>query len=181
MTMIAAILVGGQSQRMGRSKALLPIDGACLVDRVEKRLQALVPAISKIILSGKIIGRETLPDEEPQRGPVGAIHTLAKRFSGEAQGLLVVPVDLPLMEADALRPLMTHFLKNHSFAVSFSEHPLPAVFQINYRLIEASRSADSVRELIAALKGDELILEDSKYLTNTNTPEDWLRVTGENL
>jgi len=181
MTMIAAILVGGKSQRMGRSKALLPIDGGYLVDRIEKKLQELVPAISKVILSGKITERETVPDEEPLRGPVGAIHTLAKRYLTKAQSLLVVPVDLPLLESHVLSPLITHFLANQSSAVTFCSHPLPAIFRINKNLIKKTHEADSVRELLLALRADEISLDEAKYLTNTNTPEEWAKATGEKL
>lgn len=179
MKIVGAILVGGQSQRMGRAKALLPIEGVCLVDRVEKKLRELIPTISKVVLSGKIAGRETIPDEEPQRGPVGAIHTLAKRFLGLAQGLLVVPVDLPLLEACAISPLTSHFLQTQSSAVFFCEHPLPALFRIDSDLIEKSLRADSVRELLASLQADELSLENPNYLTNTNTPEEWAKAMGE--
>ena len=178
MTIVAAILVGGQSQRMVRAKALLLIDGVYLVDRVEKKLKALAPVVSKVVLSGKIAGRETIPDEEPQRGPVGAIHTLAKRYLGLAQGLLVVPVDLPLLEACALSPLTSHFFRTESSAVFFFEHPLPALFRIDSDLIEKSLRADSVRELLASLQADELSLENPNYLTNTNTPEEWAKAIG---
>jgi len=88
------ILVGGKSLRMGTNKAHLDWHAMRFIDvLVEKGTQL---GFGEIILSGyegTIKGCRTIPDEKPNRGPLGGMYSsfLASSF----ENALVVPVDCP--------------------------------------------------------------------------------------
>jgi len=100
--MNAFVIAGGQSTRMGRDKALLPLDGAPLVARAVDLLRGLG-------LSARICGSrpdlvrfaEVVPDNFPQSGPLAGIE--AALAASDTELNLFLPVDLPLLPAAFLR------------------------------------------------------------------------------
>ena len=181
MKIIAAILAGGRSSRMGKSKALLEFDGVPLVDRMFKTLSELKPQIDEIVISGSLPKRITIEDEKPFSGPVEGIRMVAKSYLGKAETLLVVPVDLPLLDANSLRPLMSTFEKEKPSALSFLQNPLPAIFRLDKELIRLCEKHTSVHGLLERLKASCLAVSNTAFLTNTNTPQEWAKIIGANL
>lgn len=178
MSCIGVVLAGGLSKRMGHDKALLPTKDGNLLQRTIRVLQT---CCDDVWISGrKLDGFFGVMDQFSQRGPVGAIHAICQQLREQgdtASTLLIVPVDLPNLQPDALAPLM------HSDApVSFfSQHPLPAyirsplvVLDAAERLLQAPSSA-SVNALWRRVQAQELPLADgaTEPLTNVNTPEQW--------
>jgi molybdopterin-guanine dinucleotide biosynthesis protein A len=108
----AAILVGGQSRRMGTNKALATIhpDGTTVVESV---VRALRQVADEIVLVGSdgVAGNYTfldLPwvaDIFPGTGPLGGIHS-ALTGTGNSH-LLVVACDMPFLNVDLLRHMMS--------------------------------------------------------------------------
>ncbi len=180
MRVVGAILVGGKSLRMGTSKALLEIDGKSLVDRTHFILSELKPYIEEIVFSGMLEGKTTIQDENPFSGPIEGIRTIANAFSGKMDALFVVPVDLPLLNSKSLLPLFIEFEKQKATATYFENNPLPALFGLDQNLIKKSLKNKSVRGLLMALQGTAIAVNDTKFLTNTNTPEEWAQILGEN-
>lgn len=178
MRAVGAILVGGKSLRMGRTKALLEVDGEALVDRTFSILSQLKPYIEEIVISGVLPGRDTIQDENPFSGPIEGIRTVAKTYLDKMGALFVVPVDLPLLEAKSLLPLFIEFEKQKPTAVYFENNPLPALFALNYNLIEKSKQNKSVRGLLMGIQGKAVTVTDTLFLTNTNTPEEWAEIKG---
>ena len=76
MQITAIVLAGGNSRRLGRSKALEPIDGKSLVERVVERLKPLsgqiliVTSRENVELPGNWKAH-TLVDLYPGKGPLG--------------------------------------------------------------------------------------------------------------
>ncbi len=108
MTPFAAVLLaGGQSRRMGRDKALLPLpDGSLLWQRQLGVLRELRPA--ELFISGP--AREGFPpdvpslaDTTPGLGPLAGIAAALETIRSPL--LIVLAVDLPEMTADYLRSL----------------------------------------------------------------------------
>ena len=103
----AYILAGGQSTRMGRDKALVPLNNKPLIEHA-------VGLLREIGLEPKIAGARTdlsayatvVPDDEPDQGPLSGICTALRYTSTELA--LFVSVDLPLIPASLLRYLIHH-------------------------------------------------------------------------
>jgi molybdopterin-guanine dinucleotide biosynthesis protein A len=101
-----AILAGGDSRRMGRDKALLPIGGRTLLEAVA---EALAPVVGRIRIIGRGLAPElplvgAQPDLYPGRGPLSGIH--AALATAEAERVLVVACDLPFVTTAFLRGLV---------------------------------------------------------------------------
>ncbi len=101
-----AILAGGESRRMGRDKALLPIGRRTF-------LEAIVDALRPLVERIRVVGRESAeglafgnaqPDLYPGHGPLSGIH--AALATAEAGRVLVVACDLPLVTTAFLRGLV---------------------------------------------------------------------------
>ena len=104
---VAAILAGGQSRRMGRDKANIIWQGETLLARTARIAQEAGCTV-------QIVGREQpedwpLPevsfvsDASPSQGPLGGLAT-ALETSHEA--VLLLACDLPLLRVDVLHWLM---------------------------------------------------------------------------
>jgi molybdopterin-guanine dinucleotide biosynthesis protein A len=105
MKVTAIILAGGKSRRLGRSKALEPIDGKRLIDRVVERLELQASEILIVTSRGQLDlpisgGAEVLVDLYPDKGPLGGIYTglTSARFPHS----LVVACDMPFLNVRLL-------------------------------------------------------------------------------
>ena len=104
----AVLLAGGQSRRMGRDKALLPLpDGRRLWERQLGVLRALEPA--ELFISGPARGGfpadvPLLADETPGLGPLAGIAAALKAM--RSPRAVVLAVDLPAMATGFLRGLL---------------------------------------------------------------------------
>ena len=187
MTPFAAVLLaGGQSQRMGRDKALLPLaDGRLLWQRQLAVLQALEPA--ELFISGP--AREGFPpdvpllaDEFPGRGPLGGL--AAALGAMESPRLVVLAIDLPRMTAEFLRGMLAReaggVVPRHDGARGGFYEPLAAIYpreclpQARARLAGTDHSLQAfVREAVAASRIKEWPLREAGDLaqfTNWNAP-----------
>lgn len=90
------VLAGGKSSRMGRDKALLDWRGRTLLEHMVDLLTSATDLV-------RVVGRDQLPDQVTDCGPLGGILT-ALRIS-EADANLVVAVDLPLLTKEFLKYL----------------------------------------------------------------------------
>lgn len=104
---IGIVLAGGASRRMGVDKALLRWRGATFVERAVATLR---PWVGKVVV---VQGDRTLPplhgatryrEPDPGGGPLPALAAAFQEFP--APQWLVVPCDLPLLEAHHLAPLL---------------------------------------------------------------------------
>jgi molybdopterin-guanine dinucleotide biosynthesis protein A len=106
----AAILVGGQSRRMGQDKALLTLapDGPTVVESVARTLGAVT---DEVVLVGAdpsayaFLGLPWIADAIPGAGPLAGIR--AALAATERSHLLVVACDMPFLNADLLRYMAT--------------------------------------------------------------------------
>jgi molybdopterin-guanine dinucleotide biosynthesis protein A len=108
MSHAAVLLAGGKSSRMGRDKSALVASGKPLWRHQLATLRATEPA--ELFISGKCdgpyadCGLEVVPDEFPDRGPLGGIVSVLHRCMSKR--LLVLAVDMPAMTAGFLRALL---------------------------------------------------------------------------
>jgi len=105
MTLIALILTGGQSVRMGRDKALVDWGGRRAIERVADLGWAV--GAGAVLSVGRDYGFGFVGDPTPEAGPVGGLRAgLAEaRLRGAARAL-VLAVDAPTLRAEDLAPLL---------------------------------------------------------------------------
>ena len=102
----AAILVGGQSRRMGTNKALLTIDsnGPAIVETVARKLSAVA---SEVVLVGSesaeyaFLDLPQIADMVPGTGVLGGIYSALA--ATERPYVMVVACDLPFLNVCLLR------------------------------------------------------------------------------
>ena len=106
----AAILAGGRSSRLGRDKALLPIGGATIIERVLAMVSSFAEHV-RIITNDPAkyehLGREASPDIRPGCGPLSGIHAALSMSSGEY--VLVVSCDIPLISHGHIEQLCSAY------------------------------------------------------------------------
>jgi len=149
------LLVGGASTRFGSSKALARFDGETLAERAWRLLgEACDERIA--------VGGDGLKD--PGTGPVAAIAVGLRAAKGEVA--IVVPVDMPLLTAAALKQLADACRD----AAVAQAGPLPCA--VAPRTLPAFETGE--RRLSTVLDGlDTVRVEvEERLLANVNTPAD---------
>jgi molybdenum cofactor guanylyltransferase len=96
------VLAGGRSLRMGRDKARIELAGRSLLGRMLEKLEALGLRARVAGLREPVddVTAEVIPDEHPDCGPLSGMETALGR--SEAELVLVLGVDLPLLETEFL-------------------------------------------------------------------------------
>jgi molybdopterin-guanine dinucleotide biosynthesis protein A len=183
----AFILAGGESLRMGRSKAALEVDGAPMLVRTARLVESVAgPATVIGSLNGvDSCGLRMIADDWPGAGPLGGIATALR--ASIAPWNLIVACDLPYLTQPWLEFLVARALASQADAVvptnSRGAEPLCAVY--HQRCEPAIRAAleRGVRKVTDGLK--DVLVElidpfewkafDSEGLLfkNMNTPEDY--------
>ena len=80
MSRAGFVLAGGASSRMGRDKALLPVQGSTLLEQVAREVLAVTGSVTVIAPPERYIGigLSVIPDLSPGQGPLGGIHTVTQ-------------------------------------------------------------------------------------------------------
>ncbi len=108
MNLSAVILAGGESRRMGRSKAWLVVDGQPLIARAVDTARKI--GVEEVFISGRVgedysaLKCPVLLDLEPGFGPLGGIERGLSAANSPL--LLVLAVDLPQMRPEFLEKLL---------------------------------------------------------------------------
>lgn len=174
------VLTGGRSSRMGRDKALLPIDGSVLVERTAEVVRAAAGSVTLIGAPGRYahLGLPVLPDLVPDGGPICGLHTALKIT--RADWNLVVACDMPGLTAAFLGELLAAAQQLGCACLAprtdSGLHPLCAVYH--------RRSADAVEfaihrksfkmhDLLKSLGAVSWTVADASLLENVNTPLEW--------
>ena len=149
------LLVGGSSSRFGSPKELAEFEAETLADRAWRLLE-------EICDEQLAVGGDGLAD--PGTGPVAAI--AAGLRAAEHELAVVIPVDMPLLTADALRLLATACRD----AAVAQAGPLPcAVARSTLPAFETGERR--LRTVLAGLDTAHIEL-DERLLANVNTPAD---------
>jgi molybdopterin-guanine dinucleotide biosynthesis protein A len=101
------ILAGGRSSRMGSNKALIPIGGMSVIERI---VELLAPLFPTLILSTnspaefEFLGLNAVADLQHDVGPLAGIH--AGLSASTTYRSFVIPCDVPLMTEAVIRLLV---------------------------------------------------------------------------
>ena len=171
------VLAGGKSTRMGRDKALLDWRGRTMLDHMRDLLQSVADPVH-------VVGRDQLPDQLPNLGPLSGIATALDATATDAN--IIVAVDLP--------HLTRNFMKYLRMRLENSSHPLlacrngpdfplclgiwrPMLPEIKRRLAAGQLSVRGMIESISSEIISESELTAAGFAVtmfqNINTPEDY--------
>lgn len=188
----AAILVGGQSTRMGAPKSALQLNGRALV---EIAIEQVAPLADRIALVGRmddatraaanrLVNSQaitTLEDDPAFAGPLAGI--VSALSSAPDANWLVLSCDMPAMSTDALRWLLDHHNPAHRAIVARRSaaddiEPFPALYRAGIadeiRLCAAD-CGGSLRRVLSKLAAAAVTIPDGlePCWRNCNTPADW--------
>jgi len=107
-SLMAGILIGGKSSRMGRPKHLLEIGGRTLSERIRESLSRLADRtvfLGSAVLPASLLPCDCLPDVIGLQGPFSGVLSAARWAPHCAW--LISSVDMPFMSEDAWRWLLS--------------------------------------------------------------------------
>jgi molybdopterin-guanine dinucleotide biosynthesis protein A len=174
------VLTGGRSSRMGRDKALLPIEGSVLVERTAERVRAAAGCVTLIGAPERYahLGLPVAADLVEDCGPIGGLYTALK--IGRADWNLLVACDMPGVTAEFLVELLAAARQSGSTCLvpqtEAGLHPLCAVYHRRAEGAVASaieHKRFKMHDLLKILKAVSFPVADAAVLQNVNTPVEW--------
>ncbi len=141
MPLAAVILAAGESQRMGSPKALLPYRGRTFLEHLLEITRHPEVAQTRIVLGAQaeeiraqiqLDPGTVVINEQWQQGQLSSIHAAIRSLeSSPTDGLLLCPVDTPLVSAELVATLIEKFYATGKLIVLpvyNSKRGHPAVF-----------------------------------------------------
>jgi len=183
------VLCGGQSTRMGTSKALLPFGPETMLQRVLRILSHLVSPLVVVaaadqelpeLPAGVIVTR----DERPGRGPLEGLRAGLKALPEDVERAYVTSCDVPLLMPGFVSQILGHSI-GYDIAVMEIDgfpHPLSAVYRRSVLPhVEALLAQDRLRPVFLfdtvstrRVRPEEMTADPAlRTLRNLNTPEDY--------
>lgn len=179
---VAGVLIGGQSRRMGSPKALLPHGAGTLIEHV---VSVAGKAAEEVVLLGgtanlpeSLVGYQRIADDVPGQGPLGGLCTLL-RYAGDRWALLLA-CDMPGISAEAIQPLVDAAHAEMD-AVAYRDesawHPCCALYHPRLLALaqEELYGARSLHALLRQVRTAAAVpsVEMERALTNVNSREEW--------
>lgn len=177
------VLCGGQSRRMGASKADLVMDGETLLARTIRIVRSvadpvIVAAAPEQVLPSLPVAVQVVRDSQPHRGPLHAFVEALDRLSDHIEWTYLVGCDMPFLTGELLRSLANQ-PRNADAIVPFIEarwHPLAGLYRRSTKLI-AERLLNDGRprmlDLLDSIRVMPVVDLDARCLCNVNTPEEF--------
>ena len=174
------VLTGGRSTRMGRDKALLPVDGTTLLERTAAVVGEVAGSVTLIGAPARYghLDLMCLEDRIADCGPIGGLYT-ALAASG-AEWNLIVACDMPGLTAGFLSELLSA-ARQHDATCLVPEtesglHPLCAVY--HRRALAAVEAAIKskcfkMHDLLKVLEARCWPVAEAALVDNLNTPLEW--------
>jgi molybdopterin-guanine dinucleotide biosynthesis protein A len=177
------VLVGGNSSRMGRDKALLPGQFRYVVDDIAKRVKAVTGSVVLIGDPDRYheLQYPCIGDIRPGSGPLSGLEAALLGTSNNLN--LVLACDMPAVDVTHLLSLIERALVSESNCVATRDasgrvHPLCAVYKKDCLPVIQCRLDENRLSLMGLL--DEVRTEYlgvQSVIENINTPEEWARWT----
>ncbi len=191
-TVAGVILAGGQSRRMGREKALLPLPGNERITFVEHLVTLLNGFCSEVVLVARDgsqaselagSGRRIVLDEASGVGPLMGLYSGLKAIG--ASHALVTAVDMPFVQPSVISFLLAQPLDDallvpmvHDVAqVMLAVYPRTSISLIRDRLREGRRDPRSLLTVakVRYIEEAQLRVYDPQLrsFVNVNTPQEF--------
>ena len=192
----AIVLAAGSSSRIGRPKALLPLEGTTFLSRILATLRASGVPTVRVVLghhAEEIRAAVTLPADAavvnptPEAGMLSSVRRGVRALPEEVDGFLLWPVDHPTVLPDTVRKLIDAFRAGSSPIVvpvhaGRRGHPVLFAARVKDEILRAP-DALGARAVVAAHEDAVRAVEvhDPGVLADVDTPEAYARIAGKPL
>jgi len=181
-----AILAAGESRRMGQPKALLSYRGKTFAEHLVSATRHERVGLTRIVLgaqAGEIRSRLPLDAtwilENPnwRQGQLSSIQAVIRSLAGETEGLILCPVDHPLISRFLVAQLIQEFDSSEKQIVLPTykgKRGHPAIFRVSlYGELLAASPEVGAREVVWAHPKDvmEVETDEEAVVLNLNDPE----------
>jgi molybdopterin-guanine dinucleotide biosynthesis protein A len=184
------VLCGGQSSRMGRPKAWLPLGGETMLGRVVRVLGEVASPLVVVAAPGQELpplppGVTVVRDPERGRGPLQGLAAGLPALAGTVEAAYATSCDVPFLVPAFVRRMIA-LLGEHSICVpevGGYRHPLAAVYRLEVgkeaeRLLAEGRLRPAFlfdRVPTRVVRPEELAEADPTFqsLRNLNTPQEY--------
>lgn len=188
----AVILSGGASRRMGSPKALLPYQGRPFLEhllevtqhpRIGVRRVVLGPDADAISSQVALAKEEIVLNPEWQRGQISSVQAAIRSLPSGSEGLMLCPVDHPLVSLSLVGDLIEAFDAHHPAVVlpifeGRRGHPVIFSSRLYDELLRAPEDKgaravvwDHANEIV------EVATEEEGCVLNLNDPEAFRKFT----
>jgi molybdenum cofactor guanylyltransferase len=192
------VLCGGQSKRMGQSKAGLPFGGQTMLARVAERVGVAVSPVVVVCAQHQVLteipaGVQVVRDQLPNHGPVAGLAAGLAALEPSCEAAFLASCDLPLLVPGLILRLLELIGENQICIpyVGNRYHPLSAVYTrvvtdtVRNQLSNGRLRLLDLMDLLPTRVVSETELRDvdpefGSFL-NMNTPEEYkkaLRIAG---
>lgn len=185
MSIAIVIPAAGASKRMGgRDKLLEVVDSEALLRRVAKRALAVTGQVI-IALPDRSDRRDVIADlavtiaevRDPSEGMAASIRAGVACVFDTTTGIMIVPADMPGLDADSLSKVIQHFEKNQEITRATDQNGVaghPVVFPIALKDALLDLTGDQGARAILKGRRVELVPLDADHaMLDLDTPEDW--------
>jgi molybdenum cofactor cytidylyltransferase len=193
---VPVILAAGDSSRMGFPKALLPLGPDAFLTRILKTLEE-IPLPAVLVILGRDAHRigprlashhvRVLINHHPELGQFSSMRMALENLPPQCSGCLVWPVDQPLVSAAFVHELIRLFRNSEASlalpaCVGKAGHPTIFGKALIAELLAAPPGANP-KAIVARHKKSAIWLptDEKGTVEDCDTPEDYLRLTGETL
>jgi molybdenum cofactor cytidylyltransferase len=141
--------------------------------------QALAPSVAKLVAARDVVLLPEL-DSQGRPSPVGMGHSIAAGVSasGDANGWLIVPADMPLLSSASILAVAEAL---EQFPVAYAQylgrqgHPVGFSAELYSELVEL-QGDEGARRLVARYPSQAVDLDDPGVLIDVDTVEDLARL-----
>jgi molybdenum cofactor cytidylyltransferase len=190
----AAILAAGESRRMGTPKALIPYRGATFAGHLLEVTRHARVGLTRVVLGAsadeireklRLDAASVVLNPDWPKGQLSSIQAAIRSLpDGETAGLLLCPVDHPIVSAKLVARLIEEFDsmgKSIVLPTYQGQRGHPVIFRAGlYReLLEASMEVGA-RQVVWARQADvaEVLTDEEGVVLNINDPQTLRRALG---
>lgn len=181
------VLVGGNSRRMGRDKALLPWHSGVLVEHIATRLGSVLKEVTLVGDPSRYahLPLPCLPDLRPGLGSLAGIETAL--LASLAEWNLIVACDMPDLADHHLTRLLERAGQSGAKCLvtidaSGAIHPLCAMYRKTcLPVIQRALDAKSLRLMPVIEELHAEFVHSPAPIPNVNTPEEWEAVRSKHV
>lgn len=192
----AVILSGGASRRMGSPKALVSYQGAPFLEHllsvtrhpaIGVRRVVLGPDADEILQQVALAPEEIVLNKDWERGQLSSIHAALRSLPADSAGMLLCPVDHPLVSATLVNNLIATFLETRAPVVlpTFEgRRGHPVIFSaVVYEELLRAPLETGARAVVWAHKNEvqEVSTTEEGCVLNLNEPDAVLRAKNKPL